>query len=74
MDSGQANYKIVCPLPGRWGQFASCEYPLNINFCSCSAGFIDLAWNLQMVEAEPEAVHENESVFQHRRVFTDKQR
>ena len=31
------------------GQFASCEYPFNIDFNSSSADFIDLAWNLPCI-------------------------
>ena len=46
MDRGYANHKIFCLLFGMRGQFASCEYPLNINFNSEKADFIDLARNL----------------------------
>ena len=61
---GKANQENFHPLPGVMGQFASCEYPLNIDFYSTSAVFIDLARNspcgsAQMVEAEPEATHEH---------------
>ena len=31
-DSGQANHRIFHPLPSVRGQFASCEYPLIVNF------------------------------------------
>ena len=44
-DSRQANHNIFCPLPGLRRQFASCEFPVNINFYSGSADFIDLLQN-----------------------------
>ena len=61
-DRGQGNHEIFHPLPGI--QFANCKYPLNIDFYSHSADFIDLAQNLpcgsaRIVEAELEAMHEH---------------
>ena len=60
---GQTNREISHVLPGMRGQFAICEYLLNINFYSSSADFIDLAGNSpcgsgRMVKVEPEAMHE----------------
>ena len=77
-DSGQANHKMVRPLPGMRRQFASCKYPLKINFNSPSADFIVLLQNLPcssawMVEVEQVATYEHYSVFKHQRAFTHKQ-
>ena len=63
MANGQANHKIFLLLPGRRGQFASCENLLNVNFYSPNADFIDLTQNslcgsAWMVEAKREAMHE----------------
>ena len=67
-DWGQTNPQSFCLLAGVRGQFASCEYPLNINLYSDSTDLTDLARNspcvsARMVEAEQEAMRKHDLFF-----------